>query len=155
MVSGSKLTIGVGNTEWDAKLQWGISLDSSALSALIAPAPLKDMIENKSALENGKRVFSSGRKWDERTLTLGFNIVASSEQDFWTKYASFCSQVLSAGRFYIETCYQSGVAYFLDYLSCQTFGEFSRTMGKFVLRVIETNPANRTAPTVGNGNSGA
>ena len=126
----------------DAFTTWGISLDSTALSALMAPPPMKDMIENKSATENGKSVIRSARMIDERTLTLGFNIVGSSQQDFLDKYRRFCS-VLSGGSINIQTKYQPGVVYHLDYISCNQFGEYGMTMGKFSLRVLEANPANR------------
>lgn len=130
---------------YDAHTTWGISLDGSALSALMTPPPLKDMIENKSALENGKSVIRTGRKMEERSLTLGFNIVASSKSDFLTKYGKFCSDVLANGKIDISTTYQPGVVYHLDYVSCNQFGEYGMTMGKFSLRVVEPNPANRTA----------
>lgn len=126
----------------DAYTTWGISLDKSALSALMTPAPMKDMIENKSALENGKRVIRSGRKFDERTLTLGFNIIANSEEEFLNQYVRFCNDVLSKGGIDISTKYQPNITYHLDYVSCTQFGEY-RTMAKFSLRVIEPNPTNR------------
>jgi hypothetical protein len=40
----------------DAYTTWGISMDTSSLSALMTPPPMKEFIENKSRLENGKRV---------------------------------------------------------------------------------------------------
>ena len=40
----------------DSYTTWGISMDTSSLSALMAPPPMKEFIENKSRLENGKRV---------------------------------------------------------------------------------------------------
>ena len=127
----------------DAFLAWGVSMDKSSLSNLMAPAPLKDMIENKSATENGKSVIRTGRYLDERTLTLGMNISATTQATFLSRYGYFCSQVLAYGKLDIRTKYQTGVVYHLDYLSCSQFGEFRLSMGKFVLRVVEPNPANR------------
>ena len=40
----------------DAYTTWGISMDDTSLSALMTPAPNKDLVENKSRLEHGKRV---------------------------------------------------------------------------------------------------
>ena len=130
----------------DAFTTWGISFTGAALSALMTPPPMKDIIKNTSALQDGSVVVSSGRKYDERTLTLPFNLVASSESDFHTKYANFCSQVLANGRFTVRTKYQYATLYRLDYLSCSNFSEYNRTMGKFSLRVLESNPADRVAP---------
>jgi len=123
---------------------WGVSFDKTSLSNLMAPAPLKDMIENSVATEHGKRVVRTGRKYEERTLTLGFNIFAASESAFFTKYGNFCTQVLANGRLDLMTSFQPGVVYRLDYLSCQSFGEYCRQLGKFVLRVVEPNPGNRS-----------
>lgn len=128
----------------DAFVAWGVSLDSSALSALMTPAPLKDMIENKSALENGKRVIRDKRKLDERTLTLGLNVTGKNGSSFLYNYSRFCSDVLAKGSMDITTKYQSGVIYHLDYVSCNQFGEYGLEMGKYSLRVVEPNPANRS-----------
>ena len=128
----------------DLFLAWGVSFDKTSLSNLMTPAPLKDLIENNVASEHGKRVVRTNRKYNERTLTLGFNIWATSESTFFTNYGNFCSQVLANGRMDIKTSFQSAVVYHLDYLSCQSFGEYSRQLGKFVLRVVEPNPGNRT-----------
>lgn len=139
-----ELTIYLNGTAYDAYDTWGLSMDSTALSALMTPAPLKEMIENKVATENGKRVIRTERPVDERTLTLGINISAPSKAAFLSRYEAFCSQVLHAGKIDLSTTYQQGVIYHLDYLSCQSFGEYCQSMGKFILRVVEPNPANRT-----------
>lgn len=131
-------------SEWkDAYTTYGVTFDATALSNLMAPAPLKGMIENKSAVENGKSVVRTGRPYDERTLSLGFNLVAKNRNDFFTKYAAFCS-VLAAGRLDIVSGYNTSVVYHLDYLSCQSFGEYAFGIAKFVLRVAEPNPGNRS-----------
>lgn len=126
----------------DAYTTWGISLDGTGLSALMTPAPLKDRIENENALEDGKRVISTGRRYDERTLTLALNISAPTEEAFLARYASFCTE-LAKGRLVITTSFQSGVVYRFDYLSCQQFSEWQRGVGKFSLRLSEPNPTNR------------
>lgn len=66
----------------DAYTTWGISMDTSSLSALMTPPPMKEFIENKSRLENGKRVITSNPRVDERNITLTFNLTAKSEDQF-------------------------------------------------------------------------
>ena len=133
------------NGGWvDMYKEWGVSFDSTALSALMTPAPLKSMIENDVMTENGKRVVRTGRKLAERSVTLSFNIVANNKTNFMLKYGKFCSQVLSLGKLDIKTAYMSASTFHLDYLSCQSFGEYQQEIGKFVLRVTEPNPGNRT-----------
>lgn len=132
------------NGSWvDMFKQWGVSMDSTGLSNLMIPAPLKAMIENEVATENGRRVIRTQRPVDERTLTLGINISAPTKEAFLARYSAFCSQVLYKGKLDLSTRYQQGVFYHLDYLSCQSFGEYSQSLGKFMLRVVEPNPANR------------
>ena len=46
----------------DAYTTWGISMDDTSLSALMTPAPNKDLVENKSRLEHGKRVITDNPK---------------------------------------------------------------------------------------------
>lgn len=138
-----ELKIYLNGTAYDAYDTWGVSMDSTALSALMTPAPLKEMIENKVATENGKRVIRTNRPLDERTLTLGINISAPNKTAFLSRYSAFCSQVLAQGRIDLSTVYQPGVVYHLDYLSCQSFGEYRQELGKFSLRVVEPDPSNR------------
>lgn len=131
--------------DWiDVYEEWGISLDSTALSSLMTPAPLKEMIENNVATEHGKRVVRTDRKTDERTISLGINMTAPTKIAFLTRYANFCAYVLLQGRIDIATRYQPGVVYRLDYISCQSFGEYQREMAKFSLRVVEPNPNDRS-----------
>ena len=128
----------------DAYTTWGISLDSTGLSAILTPPPLKDMIQNASALEHGTRVVRTGRKYDSRTITVNFNISAPTEASFMTRYNNFCSQVLATGQLNITTSFTGIKVFRFDYLSCQSFSEYSRGVGKFVLRLFESNPDDRT-----------
>lgn len=128
----------------DAFKQWGISLDGTALSALMTPAPLKEMIENNVATEHGIRVVRTGRKMASRTVNINFNISANSTATFLSRYGNFCTNVLASGKIDLMTSFQAGVVYHLDYLSCQNFAEYRLGVGKFALRVIESNPNNRT-----------
>lgn len=134
----------------DAYTTWGITLTSSALSALMTPAPLKEFVGNKSLAEDGKQVLgisSESRdkyrpRVDERSLTLELNISAPSEDDFMRRYALFCTE-LEGGVLDIETKYQEGVVYHTIYESCQQFSQFQRGVGRFALRITEYNPKNR------------
>ncbi|MFK1938452.1 hypothetical protein ACIXFQ_18870 [Bacteroides fragilis] len=67
----------------DTYTTWGISMDTSSLSSLMTPPPMKDFIENKSRLEHGKRVITSNPKIDERNITLTFNLTAKNEEQFF------------------------------------------------------------------------
>ncbi len=128
----------------DAYTEWGISMDTSALSALMTPAPNKDLPENKSRLEDGKRVIidSSLLKKDERSLNLTINLTAKNEDEFFTKYNSFCEE-LATGRLNIRTKYQPDVLYRTIYKSCSQFTQFMRGIAYFSLKLEEPNPRER------------
>lgn len=127
----------------DAYTTWGISMDDTALSSLMTPAPNKEFIENKSRLEHGKRVISSNPKKDDRNLTLQINLTASDKDTFFARYNSFCNE-LDTGVLEIRTKYQPDVLYRTIYLSCQQFSQFMQGIGKFVLKLNEPNPSNRS-----------
>ena len=88
----------------DSYDNWGISMDTSSLSALMTPPPNKEFIENKSRLEHGKRVIAATPKVDERSLTLTINLTAKNEDEFFEKYDSFC-QELATGVLNIRSKY--------------------------------------------------
>ena len=128
---------------YDAFTRWGVSFDKPSLSALMAPAPLKDMIENRSRLEDGVRRIRTGRKVDERTLRLGMNMWATTDSAFRSRYNAFVSEVLNGGTMDIEVSHVPGTVYRCDYISCQQFGVYRNQLAKFVLTVVESDPTNR------------
>lgn len=129
----------------DAYNVWGISMDSSSLSALMTPVPNKEFIENKSRLKNGKCVITTSPKVDERNIILTFNLTAKDETEFFERYNSFC-QELATGILNIRTKYQPDTVYRTIYLSCNQFTQFMRGIGRFSLKLVEYNPSpeNRT-----------
>ena len=126
----------------DAYAAWGISMDDTSLSALMTPAPNKDLIENKSRLEHGKLVISSNPKKDERNLILQLNLTAPDRDTFFSRYDNFCNE-LNFGILEIKTKYQPTVVYRMIYQSCQQFSQFMQGIGKFALKLNEPNPNNR------------
>lgn len=141
----------------DAYTEWGISMESTALSALMTPAPNKSLIENDSRLEHGTQIIgyvtktdSEGKsttestvKKDKREVTVIFNISAHNEAEFVQRYWSFCAE-LDKGTLDIETSFLKGVVFHMVYLSCSQFSEYMLGIGKFTLRLVEPNPKNRT-----------
>lgn len=126
----------------NAKTEFGITMDSEALSALMTPAPNKEFIRSKSRLLHGAKVIRKDPKKDERDITLTFNLSARSEDEFFTRYARFCSE-LETGVLNIRTKYQPTTVYRCTYISCSQFTQFMRGLAKFVLRLNEPNPDNR------------
>lgn len=127
----------------DAYTTWGISMDDTSLSELMTPVANKELIENESRLEHGKKVLISNPKLDARNVTLKINLTASTEQQFFERYNSFCKE-LSTGTLEIRSKYQPDVVYRTIYQSCSQFSQFMRGIGKFTLKLHEPNPNDRT-----------
>ncbi len=119
-------------------------MDGTSLSQLMAPAPMKDMMENRSRLEHGVRRIRTNRKYDERTLKLGVHIVSNTDAGFRTLFNKFKSEVLDTGQLNISVSYVPGTVYRCDYLSCSTFGVYGRQLANFVLTLVESDPTNRS-----------
>ena len=132
--------------QWiDTFIQWGVSLSETALSALMAPAPNKAPIENKSRREHGKSVLTESTlvKKDERELSLEMHITANSINNFWSKYDHFCDNVLDYGFLELINGHRPTKVFRLTYENCTQFSEFMEHMAKFSLRVNEPNPKDR------------
>ena len=114
----------------DCYTTWGISMDTSSLSSLMTPSPLKEFIENKSRLEHGKRVLSSNPKIDERNITLTFNLTAKTEEEFFSRYNSFCEE-LATGIINIKTTYPPHITNQTIYMSCTQFPTIMRGISRF------------------------
>lgn len=128
----------------DAYLTWGIYLGQDSISALITPAPNKEYISNKSREEHGKSVITSNVKVDERDIQLQMYIQAKNRNDFFCNLSSISKDVFEKGEVNIRTKYQPNVIYHCVYLSCQQFCEYNGRLGKFILKLNEPNPKNRT-----------
>lgn len=129
----------------DAFATWGIFFESSSLSALLTPAPLKEYVENNSAGYSGVRAVTATDarpKIDKRGFSLTFCLSATGMADFLTKYAAFCAQMY-AGYFTLSVRYLPNMTFNLRYVSCSQFTEYNGRLARFVLKVEETNPTNR------------
>ncbi len=127
----------------DAYTTWGVFMDSTGLSALMTPAPLKEYIINKSPLTAGKKVKPTTPMVDERDLTLTVFIKAASLPDFLQQYRAFVTE-LQQGDIVLQTKYEADVTYRLKYVSCQQFSNYNGRLGKFILKLNEPDPSNRT-----------
>ena len=129
----------------DAYTTWGISMEDTALSALMTPAPMKEFIENTSRLEHGKRVVTANPRVDERNITLEIHLTARDKDTFFSRYLSFCEE-LATGVLNIRTKYQPDVMYKTIYQSCNQFSQFMQGIAKFSLKLCEPNPTDRNMP---------
>ena len=119
----------------------GIFLDESSVGQLMAPPPMKDRVQSSSRLEHGVRVVTDDTAYmNYRDFTLNLGVYGATEADFLTNYGALCNE-LKTGKVDISVL---GSTYHCIYLSCQQFSQFMRGIGKFVLRLREYNPNNRS-----------
>lgn len=135
------MTVMINNQ--NVKLNWGIVFDSSSISALMTPAPMKDFIENASRLEHGKRVVTTNPKVESRTLSLSFSLYANDEETFFNRYDSFCAE-LEKGTVNIMLSNRPTIVYKLIYKSCKQFTQYNNRLAKFILNLEEPNPKDRS-----------
>lgn len=128
----------------NVKQRYGVILTSGGFSALRKPAPMKEFIESKSRLEHGKRVILNSPKVDERQVLLPIIMTASSASNFTQQYDNFCSEILETGKLDIIVSSQPTIVYHCIYEDCQQYTEFVQEMAKFILKLTEPNPKNRT-----------
>ena len=134
----------------DAFLVWGVNMGDGFIESLYAPLPMKDVIENKSRLQDGKRVIIENRKVDERDLTLTFTLKGDSPSDYAAKYKSFLNEI-TKGEFTIKIPpLGEDVYHYVPVRSCAecirsaSFGfNPSRIFSKISVKLNEPNPANR------------
>ena len=141
----------------DAYTEWGITMDSTALSTLMTPPAMKEYITNESRLDDGSsivigytRTNDDGEKEEittpkvaSRDITVQFNLVAPNENAFLTRYWSFCKE-LQKGSLDISTSFLEGVVFHMVYESCTQFSEYNLGIAKFALKLTEPNPKNRS-----------
>lgn len=80
----------------DAYAVWGVRMGDNFLDVVGSSVPIKELIENKSRVEHGKRVIINNPKLDERELTLTFTIEGSSQSDYQVKKHLFSKNYIRA-----------------------------------------------------------
>ncbi|MBQ4393292.1 MAG: hypothetical protein II826_09325 [Prevotella sp.] len=132
-------------SEWvDAYDTYGVSLETEGMSKLMTPAPHKEPVQNKNLAMNGTAIVGGVGYKDVKTLSLPMHLTAPTREDFLTRYALFCTEILDPGWIHIRTKYQRGVVYHFRYVDCQPFSEYNMKLAKYTLSLEEPNPTNRT-----------
>ena len=127
----------------DAFATWGVRMGDGFIEAIYAPLPMKEVIENKSRLQDGKKIIIANRKIDERDLTLTFTLQGSSPSDYITKYKAFLNEI-TKGEFTVKVPALGEEVYHLYYTRSQSFGfNPARTFSKISVKLNEPNPGNR------------
>ena len=124
----------------DAYVRYGLSLEDGAISKILAPSPMKQPTNSRSANQNGVSYLGSTiGKCDERMLSFDVHICAPNEEIFLKRYNLFRSEVLACGYLQLSTKWTDDV-YHLIYQDCQQFSQFRMEMAKFTLSFVEPHP---------------
>lgn len=141
----------INSTTRDTYTRWGITLAETSVTALMTPPPLKSYITNKSALAHGKQVLTdSGNvpKVDERDVQLVFALEAKTLAQFFMRYNSFCNEMKKGAMTLLLHVWEGDsyikITYNLTFNSCSQYSEYNGRLARFVLKVNEPNPENRT-----------
>lgn len=128
----------------DAFLVWGIRMGDKFLDVLGASVPMKELIENKSRLEHGKRVITTNLRLDSREITLAFTIEGETPSDYSDKKRRFYEELYKV-KMTIQVPENGDEVYHLHYLGKSVnYGQsLDRTFGKLSIKFEEINPAIR------------
>lgn len=126
----------------NARSEWGIVTTSNTLSALLAPAPMKENPVFNSRLEHGSRIDTSDQKVDQRELNLEIQMTAPSPEQFYARHEAFCRE-LEKGAFALVVTDRPTVIYHLEYTSCSQYSQFCRGIATLSLKCTEPNPKDR------------
>ena len=127
----------------DAYTEWGVSLESGAIAELLTAPEVKEFITNDCPNEDGIRVsFVDTLRYKSRDVQLNICITSKGEKDYLAKYRNFV-ETLKNGitEWYLAS--DANVCYRLIYKKMENFAQFDFKIAKFVLNMVEPNPADR------------
>lgn len=129
----------------NARETWGIIPNTKLMASLLAPPAVKDPVQSNSRLEHGTRTIipTGGMKLAKREFTLELGFSARSFADFHAKYNAFIAE-LTGGWLRIETRYIPDKVFKCRYVSCTQFTNYNGRIAKFILKLEEPNPNDRT-----------
>ena len=125
----------------------GVAMSDDFLGSLLAPASLKDFVENNDPSKNGKEIiYPETPKLAPRDLTLTFTIFGDTASDHLAKYKNFVA-LLQKGAVVISVPELGPEVYRLTYggSSGNYMLDHSRRTSKLTVKFNEPDPANRTA----------
>lgn len=122
----------------------GVMLVGNPNAALLAPAPIKSVIQNDDPKKNGVQILpTTPLILNEREVTLTFLIQGTSNSDFIAKYGNFI-ELLTSG---VITLYVPDLNsyYRLLYSSSTQFENYRLNACKLAVKFREPDPTNRAS----------
>lgn len=129
----------------DVRKEYGVVFSPGLTDALLAPPAAKPPIQSESRLEDGKRTIipAGSVRLASREITVEMGITAPDRPTFLKRHEDFMS-ALTAGWLNIQTSLIPGKTFRCRYVSCTQFTNYDSRIAKYILKLEEPNPANRT-----------
>lgn len=129
----------------DAYTTWGVSLGEGSVAELLTAPDVKDYVTNDCPNEDGIRVsITDGLRYKSREVQLNICITSRGESDYLAKYRSFMEELKKGVSEWVLMS-DSSTHYRLVYEKMSSFAQIRFKIAKFVLNMVEPNPANRGA----------
>lgn len=130
------ITINGANIE-----DFGASILAGSFTELMAPAPLKEYIENDDPMLDGIQIADYLPSVNAREVTLTFLINGSDTNDFMAKHLAFVS-LLHKGVFVLHVPALDST-FRLLYLNATRFDNYQLKSCKMAVKFLEPDPTNR------------
>lgn len=139
------ITSEVSINDLDARSEWGLVFNTALSDALLLPAATKSPIQSESRLEHGTRTIipEGSVKLSKRDITLEIGITAPNRATFLSRYEALIEE-FQKGWLNIRTSLIPGKVFRCRYVSCTQFTNYNGRIAKFILKLEEPNPNNRT-----------
>lgn len=128
----------------DVEKEYGAVFPNLPDVLLTYPAT-KAPIQSESRLEDGTRTIipAGTTKLASRELTVEMGVKAPNRETFLTRYDALLT-FLTSGWLHIQTIHIPGKTFRCRYVSCSQFTNYNSRIAKFILKLEEPNPANRS-----------
>lgn len=131
----------------DARSTWGIVATTRLLGALLVPPEAKAPIQSTSRLEHGTHtvITSDSVRWAKRDITLELGMTAPDIATFYLRYKNLINELAKGWLLIRSPRFLPGVVFRCRYVSCTQFTNYNGRIAKFILKLEEPDPNNRTA----------
>lgn len=129
----------------DVFKEYGVVFGAAFTDVLLSPPSTKPPIQSESRLEHGTRTIipKGGMKVSRREFSVEIGITAPNRETFLKRYDGFM-EFLTSGWLNIKTEHIPGKTFKCLYVNCTQFTSYNTRIAKYILKLEESNPNNRS-----------
>lgn len=116
-------------------------LAKGAYEKLLAPAPMKEYVTDRSRLNNGITVMAINPKTDSREIALQIFIEGSTQDEYLSNYNLFVEE-LQKGEISLAVPKLKTIYRFV-YTGSSSYGDYGLKRGKFTVKFVEPDVTKR------------